>query len=115
MQYLHYLCDNIIINHFCIYNTFIAYVMTLRVLSGVHVIPSILFYNLSKHFDCFPCFFADLKANVSHGVVKVGMTWEKDGIGLFAKLKIEMHFIQRVHQEHDLSMKPRKLGRPSTQ
>jgi hypothetical protein len=32
-----------------------------------------------------------LKANVSHGVVKEGVTWEKDGIGLFAKLKLEMH------------------------
>jgi hypothetical protein len=62
-----------------------------------------------------PIFFASLKANVSHGVVKVGMTWEKGGLELFAKLKLEMHFIQRLHQEHDLSMKPRKLGRPSTQ
>jgi hypothetical protein len=41
--------------------------------------------------------FAGLKANMSHGVVKEGVTWEKDGIGLFAKLKLEMHFIQRLH------------------
>ncbi len=52
---------------------------------------------------------------MSHGVVKEGTTWEKDGISLFAKLKLEMHFIQRLHQEHDLSTKLKKLGCPSTQ
>jgi hypothetical protein len=95
MQYPHYLCDNIIIDHFCICNTFIAYVITLRVVSGVHVIPLILFYNLSNTLIVslvFLC-FAGLGANVSLGVVKEVMTWEKDGIGLFAKLKLEMHLI----------------------
>jgi hypothetical protein len=38
-------------------------------------------------------YFVGLGANVSHGVAKEGITWEKDDIGLFARLKLEMHFI----------------------
>ncbi len=34
---------------------------------------------------------------MSDGVTKEGITWEKDGIGLFARLKFEMHLIGRLH------------------
>jgi hypothetical protein len=65
-------------------------------------------------FLVFLC-FVDLWANVLHGVIKEGMIGEKNGIGLFAKLKLEMHLIQCLHKQHSLSMKLRKLGRPPTQ
>jgi hypothetical protein len=85
MQYPHYLCDNIIINHFCICNTFIAYVISLRIVSGVHAIPSsfIIYLNILIVCLVFLC-FVSLGANVPHGVAKEGVTWEKDGISLFA-------------------------------
>jgi hypothetical protein len=70
MEYLHCLCDNIIINHCFVHNTFFAYVITLRIVIGVlsFVISFIIkcntfiFYNVFKHL----------------GVAKQGkMTWEK--------------------------------------
>jgi hypothetical protein len=44
-------------------------------------------------FSLVLIYFVGLGANVSHGVAKESITWEKDGIGLFARLKLEMHII----------------------
>ncbi len=56
MQYPQCICKNLINSHCCICNTFIIYVITLLLIIFIYVIPSILFYNLSKHFDCFYLF-----------------------------------------------------------
>jgi hypothetical protein len=48
MQYCHYLYDNIIISHCYLCNTSITYVITLKVVIGVHAIPSFPLYYISS-------------------------------------------------------------------
>ncbi len=89
MEYLHCLCDNIIINHCCVYNTFFAYVINLRIVIGV--LSFVIFFIIKCNTFIFTMYlnillflfilscFASLRANVSHGVAKEGkMTWEKN-------------------------------------
>jgi hypothetical protein len=48
MQYCHYLYDNIIISYYYVCNVFIAYVITFKVVIGVHAIPSFPLYYISS-------------------------------------------------------------------
>ncbi len=90
MQYLHCLRNNLICNYWC--NTLFSFVINLKVVIGVHGIPSsfILYLNISNFSPPFFC-SSSSKENVSHWVAKEVWFGEKIGIGLFARLKLTMH------------------------
>ncbi len=133
MEYLHCLCDNIIINHCCVYNTFYAYVINLRIVIGV--LSFVIFFIIKCNTFIFTMYlnillflfilscFASLRANVSHGVAKEGkMTWEKNMHRFIYKVEdcnayysTKCLFVKHLCQEHGLSMELGKPRHPSTQ
>ncbi len=133
MEYLNCLCDNIIINHCCVYNTFFAHVITLRIVIGVlsfvwsFIIKcnTFIFYNVFKHLviSLIHFFFLNLGANVSHGIAKEGkMIWEENRHKFICKVEVcnasystKYLFAKYLCQEHGLSMESGKPRHPSTQ
>jgi hypothetical protein len=79
--------------------------------------------NLLRHFELFLycslfCWFNS--TNVSHGVAKEGMTWEKDGHRFIYNIEAcnasylaKYLLVKHLHQKHDIFIDLRKFGCPS--
>ncbi len=79
-----------------------------------------LLNNLFKHFEFFLCCFLFCwfnSTNVSHGVAKESMTWEKDGHRFICNVEIrnpsylaKYLLVKHLHRKHDIFIDLRKLG-----
>jgi len=110
MQYLHCICNNLKSSHWCACNTLISFMVFFIIKCNTFI-----FYNLCKYLDVslvLLC-FVGLGANVLHGLPRNAWLGRKMGIGLFARLKLVMHFIQQdIYIENKIF--PRNQGSLST-